>query len=62
MLNNKSGEAIIGLFVIVAIIGVGLVTTARNGVLKTNGKKILCKMQNQGDSFCENKYRVKVHY
>lgn len=37
-----------------AIIGVSFTETAKNGVLKANGKKIWCQMQNKGKAVCLN--------
>ena len=36
---------------------VGYVKTAKNGVLKKNGKIIWCKMQNKGNDYCDNLYK-----
>jgi len=54
-MNNK-GEIVTG-FLLVAITvasmsGVALYKTSKNGVLKNNGKKIWCKMQNKGEDVC----------
>ena len=48
-------------FLVVFIITVGmgatgLYKTQKNGVLKNNGKKIWCKMQNKGENFCNAEY------
>ena len=59
-MKNNIGEVVIGVVVtgvvIVAITGLGLYKTAKNGVLENNGKIIWCKMQNKGADFCDNKY------
>ena len=34
----------------------GFYKTAKNGVLKNNGKIIWCKMQNKGADYCDAKY------
>ena len=55
---NKKGFVPTGVIVAVAIIGAslgaGFAETAKNGVLKANGKKIWCQMQNKGKAFCLN--------
>ena len=57
---NKKGEIVTGVLltgiVIASIAGIGFYKTHRNGVLKNNGKKIWCKMQNKGADFCNAAY------
>jgi len=59
LMRNK-GEVVIGVIVTAALISslatLGLYKTKENGVLKNNGKKILCKMQNKGEDFCNAEY------
>jgi len=47
--------ALVGIMAI-SIAGLGIYKTKQNGVLKNNGKKILCKMQNKGEDFCNKEY------
>ena len=60
-MRNKRGEVVLGAIltsiVIASIAGVGFYKTNENGVLKNNGKKIWCKMQNKGESFCNEQYQ-----
>jgi len=57
---NYKGEMVTGFIVAVALITslitLGLYKTKENGVLKNNGKKIWCKMQNKGENFCNAEY------
>ena len=57
-LRNKRGDVFLAGIIALAILG-GLATyeTASNGVLKNNGKKIWCKMQNKGNDYCDNLYQ-----
>jgi len=58
---NKKGEMVTGAILTLAIVsgiaGVGFYKTSQNGVLKNNGKKIWCKMQNKGADVCDAKYQ-----
>ncbi len=63
-LNKKGFVALgmpLGVFIIFcgmnAVIAKGLVETSRNGVLKKNGQKIWCKVQNKGKDYCDSLYR-----
>jgi hypothetical protein len=57
---NKKGELVTGAIVTIALISslltLGFYKTHENGVLKNNGKKIWCKMQNKGEDFCNAQY------
>jgi len=57
---NKKGEVVIGVILTAAVISslltLGFYKTKENGVLKNNGKKIWCKMQNKGENFCNAEY------
>jgi len=57
---SKKGEVVIGVILVAAVISslttLGLYKTKENGVLKNNGKKIWCKMQNKGEAFCNAEY------
>jgi len=57
---NKKGEVVTGVLLTAVVIaslgGVGLYKTSKNGVLKNNGKKIWCKVQNKGENFCNEAY------
>lgn len=59
-MKNKRGEMVTGFIVAVALISslttLGLYKTQDNGVLKNNGKKIWCKMQNKGENLCNALY------
>ena len=59
---NKKGEMVTGFIVALTIVtsltGLGLYKTAKNGVLKNNGKKIWCKIQNKGNDFCDAQYAI----
>ncbi|MEK7180218.1 MAG: hypothetical protein AAB706_01975, partial [Patescibacteria group bacterium] len=46
--------AVVALAIITAATGNGLYETYKNGVLKANGKKIWCQMQNKGKAVCLN--------
>jgi len=59
-LFSKSGEVALS-FVLVACLITALTTlgiykTQQNGVLKNNGKKIWCKVMNNGEQYCNEKY------
>ena len=56
---NKKGEVVLGVLLAAGILlaGTGFYTTHKNGVLKNNGKKIWCKMQNKGEDFCNETYK-----
>lgn len=62
MMKNKKGlvEVPVTMFIIWSVsflaLGNGFGETYRNGVLKNNGKKIWCKMQNKGADYCDAKY------
>ena len=60
---NKRGEVVVGAIVastlILGLVGTGLYKTHKNGVLKNNGKKIWCKMQNKGASYCDALYQFE---
>lgn len=56
-LKSKSGEAILAVYVIMSLVGIGIAQTAQNGTLKKNGKLIWCKMQNKGNDYCDITYR-----
>ena len=58
---NIKGEAIaagviaVGV-VIASITSLGLYNTYQSGVLQKNGQVIWCKVQNKGETFCNDKY------
>lgn len=58
---NKKGSVTLSVLlmwtVIVSVTSVGLKETHDNGVLKNNGKKIWCKMQNKGADYCDATYK-----
>lgn len=64
MLKNKNGQSGLEIPVSVYIIGgimalmtsAGLIETAKNGVLVNNMKVIGCKVMNNGEQFCNDKY------
>jgi len=72
MVRNKKGQTGLEIPISVYVIGgimaimtsVGLVKTAKNGVLVNNMKVIGCKVMNKGEQFCNKKYnytpKVKV--
>ncbi len=47
---------LVAFIITVGIGSTGLYKTSKNGVLKNNGKKIWCKVQNKGENFCNEKY------
>ena len=57
-MKNKKGVVPLSVLLVTgllgAILGVSFNETARNGVLKQNGKKIWCQMQNKGKAYCSN--------
>jgi len=57
---NRKGMIEIGfiltLTLITSLTTLGFYKTHKNGVLKNNGKKIWCKMQNKGEAFCNEQY------
>ena len=62
---NKKGVAFIPPAILIwgsaaAVISLTCITgfseTAKNGVLKNNGKVIWCKMMNKGETFCNETY------
>lgn len=55
--KNKGTVELAALIGIGLIWGSALIETASNGVLKKNGQKIWCKMQNKGNDFCDAKYQ-----
>jgi len=61
-MRNK-GDVAIGFVVVAAVISsiltLGFYKTQQNGVLKNNCKKILCKMQNKGEVYCNEQYPDK---
>lgn len=61
MLRNCKGYAPLGVLFIYAItagiIVNGVTSTAVDGTLKNNGKKIWCKMQNKGAQYCDERYQ-----
>lgn len=58
LLKNKNGTIETAcLIVIGAIFLSATIETAQNGVMKKNGQKIWCKMQNKGNDFCDAKYQ-----
>lgn len=66
MLKNKLGFVASGVIaaqvavgIIAGMTGTAIYKTAKNGVLKKNGKVIWCKMQNKGQDFCDAKYGHK---
>ncbi len=61
MLRNKKGFVVATPMIValglMSVIGtVATVETAKNGVLKSNGKRIWCKMQNKGADYCDAMY------
>lgn len=59
--KNNNGYIPLSVFlvwgVIASVTSVGLVETHKSGVLKQNGQKIWCKMQNKGADYCDAKYQ-----
>ena len=64
LLRNKKGqtglEIPVSVYIIAGIMAtitsLGLVKTALNGVLVNNAKVIACKVANNGEQFCNEKY------
>lgn len=58
---NRKGEIVTGFLItavtVASMAGVAFYKTSQNGVLKNNGKKIWCKMQNKGADFCDAQYQ-----
>lgn len=59
-MRNKRGAApviwLVGMGLITIITTNGFSQSASNGKLKSNGKKIWCKMQNKGAAYCDSNY------
>ncbi len=55
---NKKGAVPVVMLVIfgimTAIVSHGVTETSQNGVLKSNGKVIWCKMQNKDATYCDS--------
>lgn len=59
-LNNVGAfpvAGIVALAVMGAVFTRATVETSKNGVLKKNGQKIWCKMQNKGNDYCDARYQ-----
>lgn len=55
--KNKGTVELAALIALGAIFLSATIETASNGVMKKNGQKIWCKMQNKGNDFCDAKYQ-----
>ena len=57
---NKKGEFVLSftliLTMVVGIASLGFYKTYKDGTLKQNGKKIWCKVMNNGEQVCNERY------
>lgn len=58
--GNNKGEFVLGFTLVWTVMTIittlGIYKTTKNGVLKQNGKVILCKIKNGGEEACNAKY------